>query len=119
MTAVLGGILVTLAYGILVDPGGGITDALEAVTELKMWPESFADAFGGSFGTIAYLFCVNFLTFPIMNSMKDAEKDFGGSVSMAVTAVWSVNIVFAIVCLGFYGKIGVYILHFIVFINIF
>ena len=59
VAAVLGGILTTLAYGVLVDPGGGIIDALSAVTELRMWPESLADAFGGAFGTIACE-CVRF-----------------------------------------------------------
>lgn len=100
--AVLGGILVTLASGIFVDPGGGLAVAIEAVKNLRMWPESLADAFGGSFGTIAYLFCVNFLSFPIMNSMKEPEK-FGGAVGWAVFVVWIVNVIFAILCLGFYG----------------
>ena len=103
VTAVLGGILVTLAYGILVDPGGGVLDAVEAVTKLNMWPESLADAFGGSFGTIAYLFCVNFLTFPIINSMKSPAEEYNDSAGYAVSAVWIVNLVFAIICLGFYG----------------
>lgn len=102
VTAVLGGILVTLTYGVTIDPGGGIVDALSAVSHLKMWPESLADAFGGSFGTIAYLFCVNFLTFPIMNSMANPREDYNDSVSYAVSAVYLVNIIFAIVCLGFY-----------------
>jgi len=103
VTAVLGGILVTLAYGVLVDPGGGILEALSIESQLKMWPDSFSDAFGGSFGTIAYLFCVNFLTFPIINSMKDAKNEYNGAVSLAVGSIWTVNIIFAIVCLGFYG----------------
>eukprot|EP00566_Odontella_aurita_P012374 CAMPEP_0113530386 /NCGR_PEP_ID=MMETSP0015_2-20120614/2910_1 /TAXON_ID=2838 /ORGANISM="Odontella" /LENGTH=485 /DNA_ID=CAMNT_0000429101 /DNA_START=321 /DNA_END=1778 /DNA_ORIENTATION=+ /assembly_acc=CAM_ASM_000160 len=100
--AVVGGILVTLASGIFVDPGGGLGVAIESIENLRMWPESLADAFGGSFGTIAYLFCVNFLSFPIMNSMKD-PKQFDGAVDWAVSGVWIVNIVFAILCLGFYG----------------
>lgn len=103
VTAVLGGILTTLAYGIAVDPGGGIMTALEVVPELKMWPESLADAFGGSFGTLSYLFCVNFLTFPIINSMRNPSEDYNDSVGYAVSAVWIVNLVFAIICLGFYG----------------
>lgn len=74
VTAVLGGILVTLTYGVLVDPGGGIYEAISAVSELKMWPDSFQDAFGGSFGTIAYLFCVNFLTFPIINMQTSRSR---------------------------------------------
>lgn len=53
VTAVLGGIVTTLVYGVFVDPGLGIFEALSAVTELKMWPDSIADALGGSFGTIA------------------------------------------------------------------
>lgn len=103
VTAVLGGIATTLAYGIFVDPGRGIIEALSAVTELKMWPDSIADAFGGSFGTIAYLFCVNFLTFPIINSMKNAEEEYSGAVSSAVAVIWIVNVVFALICLSFYG----------------
>lgn len=103
VAAVLGGIIVTLAYGVLVDPGGGIAVALSAVEGLKMWPENVSDAFGGSFGTIAYLFCVNFLTFPIMNSMKDARNEYEGAVSSAVSVIWIVNVLFAIICLGFYG----------------
>ncbi|KAL7516907.1 hypothetical protein ACHAWX_001877 [Stephanocyclus meneghinianus] len=103
VAAVLGGIFVTLAYGIVVDPGGGLIKALSAVSALPMWPESMADAFGGSFGTIAYLFCVNFLTFPIINSMKNPSKDYNDSVAFAVTVVWVVNVIFAIICLGFYG----------------
>eukprot|EP00986_Skeletonema_menzelii_P012525 scaffold6943_cov157-Skeletonema_menzelii.AAC.2 len=103
VTAVLGGIATTLVYGVFVDPGLGIFEALSAVTELKMWPDSIADAFGGSFGTIAYLFCVNFLTFPIINSMKNAEEDYSGAVSSAVAVIWVVNVVFALICLSFYG----------------
>lgn len=103
VTAVLGGIATTLVYGVFVDPGLGIFEALSAVTELKMWPDSVADAFGGSFGTIAYLFCVNFLTFPIINSMKNAEEDYSGAVSSAVAVIWVVNVVFALICLSFYG----------------
>lgn len=56
VTAVLGGIVTTLAYGLLVDPGGGLVDSLSSISEMKMWPDSLQDAFGGSFGTIAYLF---------------------------------------------------------------
>ena len=56
VTAVLGGIATTLAYGLLVDPGGGLVDSLSSISEMKMWPDSLQDAFGGSFGTIAYLF---------------------------------------------------------------
>lgn len=97
---VVGGILVTLAYGITVDPGWQV--AMENMHTLPLWPESLAAAFGGSFGTIAYLFCINFLTFPIMNSMKEPER-FGSAVSTAVAGVWLVNGVFAILCLGFYG----------------
>ena len=103
VTAVLGGIATTLVYGVLIDPGLGIVEALSAVTELKMWPDSIADAFGGSFGTIAYLFCVNFLTFPIINSMKNAEDEYSGAVSSAVAVIWVVNVVFALICLSFYG----------------
>jgi proton-coupled amino acid transporter len=100
--AVMGGILITLASGIYVDPGGGLAIAIEAIESLRMWPESLANAFGGSFGTIAYLFCVNFLSFPTMNSMREPEK-FGCAVGWAVSVVWIVNVIFAILCLGFYG----------------
>jgi len=101
--AVLGGILVTLASGIYVDPGGGVQGALQSIGNLPLWPTSLAQAFGGSFGTIAYLFCINFLTFPILNSMKSKEE-YGGAVGVAVAGVWLVNVVFAILCLAFYGS---------------
>jgi len=68
-----------------------------------MWPQSLSDAFGGSFGTIVYLFCVNVTTFPIMNSMKNARRDYDGAVSSSVTIIWVVNAVFTIVCLAIYG----------------
>jgi len=116
VVAVVGGILVTLASGIYVQPGGGLQAAWDAIFindsdnsnalptyAVPMWPESMADAFGGSFGTIAYLFCVNFLTFPIMNSMKEPQH-YGISVKAAIVGVWLVNLVFAILCLGFYGR---------------
>lgn len=103
VSAVVGGMMVTLAYGVWVDPGGGIGEALLAVERLRMWPDSFENAFGGSFGTIAYLFCINFLTFPIINSMKDAKNDYDDAVSYAVAVIWIVNVIFAILCLGFYG----------------
>lgn len=103
VVAVLGGIIVTLASGILVEPGGGIGVALSAIGDLPMWPESLAAAFGGSFGTIAYLFCINFLTFPIINSMEKPKEEYGGAVNAAVAGVWLVNVIFAILCLGFYG----------------
>ena len=101
--AVLGGMIVTLAYGIFVDPGGGVEAAVSAASHSRMWPISYRDAFGGSFGTIAYLFCVNFLTFPIINSMRDAGEDYDDAVSAAVAVIWIVNVVFAVLCLGFYG----------------
>ena len=100
--AVVGGIFVTLLSGVYVDPGGGLQVALESIENLPMWPESLAKAFGGSFGTIAYLFCINFLTFPIINSMKDPEE-YGDAVGNAVAGVWLVNVIFAVLCLGFYG----------------
>ncbi len=49
------------------------------------------------------LFCVNFLTFPIINSMKNAEEDYSDAVSSAVAVIWVVNVVFALICLSFYG----------------
>jgi len=103
VVTVVGGIIVTLASGILVNPGGGLEVAINAIGNLRLWPESLAVAFGGSFGTIAYLFCVNFLTFPIINSMREPEKDYAGAVNVAVSGVWIVNVVFAVLCLGFYG----------------
>jgi len=99
--AVLGGIITTLIYGIYVDPGGGLEVSFNAIGSLSMWPRSVADAFGGSFGTICYLFAVNFLTFPIINSMKN-PREYNGAVSNAVSAVGIVNTAFAIVALGFY-----------------
>jgi amino acid permease len=102
--AVLGGLLVTLASGILVEPGGGLLAAFEAVGQQRMWPESLAAGFGESFGTLAFLFCVNFLTFPIMNSMERPERDYGGAVGNAVLGTALANVVFAALCVGFYGE---------------
>ena len=99
--AVVGGILATLASGLWVDPGWDA--ALQGLQSVPLWPESLTVAFGSSFGTIAYLFCINFLTFPIMNSMKEPEK-YASAVNYAVAGVWIVNVVFAILCLGFYGQ---------------
>merc|ERR1712142_489194 len=103
VVAVAGGILVTLASGIFDDPGGGITVAIMSVMERPMWPSSFAQAFGGSFGTLAYLSLVNFLTFPIMNSMREPER-YGGVVKAAVFGTGFVNVIFAVLCCGFYGE---------------
>ena len=101
VVAVLGGIITTLAYGILVDPGGGISVAIDAVETLPLWPSSLSDAFGGSFGTLCYLFAINFLTFPVMNSLRK-PTDFDGAIEKAVIGVLVVNIAFAILALGFY-----------------
>jgi len=68
-----------------------------------MFPSSIGAAFGNSFGTVAFLFCINFLTFPIMNSMAEPEE-YGGAVKNAVAGTAAFNIVFAILCLGFYGE---------------
>lgn len=101
--AVVGGIVVTLLYGIVVDPGGGLGVALDSIGSLPLWPSSLSAAFGGSFGTICYLFAINFLTFPVMNSMR-RPKEFDGAVTQAVAAVWVVNVAFAILALGFYRE---------------
>jgi proton-coupled amino acid transporter len=98
--AVVGGIVVTLTYGMWVDPGW--REAWQGLESVPLWPESLAIAFGSSFGTIAYLFCINFLTFPIMNSMRELDK-YGGAVNFAVAGVWLVNVVFAVLCVAFYG----------------
>lgn len=103
VVAVLGGIITTLAYGILVDPGGGISVAVDAAETLPLWPSSLSDAFGGSFGTLCYLFAINFLTFPVMNSLK-RPTDFDGAIEKAVIGVLLVNIAFAILALGFYKE---------------
>jgi len=103
VAAVLGGILVTLASGILVQPGGGFVYALHAVMEQPMLPSSFAAAFGNSFGTVAFLFCINFLTFPIMNSMKE-PREYNDAIQYAVLGTATFNIIFAVLCVGFYGE---------------
>jgi amino acid permease len=102
--AVLGGLLVTLASGIVHEPGGGLLVAVKAVGEQRMWPESLAAGFGESFGTLAFLFCVNFLTFPIMNSMERPKQDYDGAVANAVVGAALANVVFAALCVGFYGE---------------
>ena len=74
VVAVLGGILVTLTSGILDSLGGGLVFAIKQVFQQPMFPFSLEAAFGESFGTVAFLFCINFLTFPIMNSMKEPTE---------------------------------------------
>mmetsp|Transcript_777 Transcript_777/g.1015 ORF Transcript_777/g.1015 Transcript_777/m.1015 type:complete len:304 (-) Transcript_777:277-1188(-) len=101
--AVIGGIVVTLAYGIFVEPGGGLSVSINSIETLPMWPSSFGAAFGGSFGTICYLFAINFLTFPIINSIKE-PREYNEAVSKAVGGVWVVNVAFAIIALGFYRE---------------
>lgn len=101
--AVLGGILVTLSSGMFVDPGGGIAVAFQNVLNQPMFPNSLGSAIGNSFGTVAFLFCVNFLTFPIMNSMKDPEE-YKEGVPYAVCGTAIFNIIFAALCVGFYGE---------------
>lgn len=103
VVAVLGGILITLASGILVEPGGGLVYALHAVTEQPMFPSSLAAAFGNSFGTVAFLFCINFVTFPIMNSMKE-PREYNDAIRYAVLGTAIFNIIFAVLCVGFYGE---------------
>jgi len=101
--SVMGGIFVTLVYGLTVDPGWD--RALRGLRQVSWWwpaDDSASTAFGGSFGTIAYLFCINFLTFPIMNAMQEPEQ-YGAAVGQAVMWVLLVNVAFAIMCLGFYG----------------
>ena len=101
--AVIGGLFVTIAYGIFVEPGGGLSVSLNSIETLPMWPSSFGDAFGGSFGTLCYLFAINFLTFPIINSIEE-PREYNGAVSNAVAGVWFVNVLFAIIALGFYRE---------------
>ena len=36
--------------------------------------------------------------------MKDADTEYNGAVSSAVRVIWFVNLLFAVVCLGFYGE---------------
>eukprot|EP00587_Corethron_hystrix_P005239 CAMPEP_0113316018 /NCGR_PEP_ID=MMETSP0010_2-20120614/11449_1 /TAXON_ID=216773 ORGANISM="Corethron hystrix, Strain 308" /NCGR_SAMPLE_ID=MMETSP0010_2 /ASSEMBLY_ACC=CAM_ASM_000155 /LENGTH=487 /DNA_ID=CAMNT_0000172625 /DNA_START=253 /DNA_END=1716 /DNA_ORIENTATION=+ /assembly_acc=CAM_ASM_000155 len=102
VVAVLGGIIVTLASGIFSDPGLGFIGSLSAIGEQRMFPESLGSAFGESFGTVAFLFCINFLTFPIMNSMKE-PREYGEAIQTAVYGTAFFNIIFAILCVGFYG----------------
>jgi len=101
--AVLGGILVTLSSGMFLDPGGGIVMAFQNVLNQPMFPDSLGSAIGNSFGTVAFLFCVNFLTFPIMNSMKE-PKEYKEGVPYAVGLTAFFNTIFAALCVGFYGE---------------
>ena len=36
--------------------------------------------------------------------MKDAKNEYEGAVSTAIGVIWTVNVIFAIICLGFYGE---------------
>ena len=97
--SVLGGILVTLIHGLWVDPGWD--RAMYGLQNLRWWPKSGV-ALGSSLGTMAYLFGIHFLTFPIMNSMREPDH-YGRAVRHAVGGVWLVNVIFAVLCVGFYG----------------
>jgi len=103
VVAVLGGILVTLTSGILDSPGGGLVFAIKQVFQQPMFPSSVEAAFGESFGTVAFLFCINFLTFPIMNSMKE-PTEYKDAVPYSVWGTAIFNIIFAAMCVGFYGE---------------
>jgi len=41
--------------------------------------------------------------FPILNSMAKPKEEYGGAVNMSIAGVWIVNVVFAVLCVGFYG----------------
>jgi hypothetical protein len=62
-------------------PEGAFLVSVKAVGEKRMSPESLAAGFGESFGTLTFLFCFNFLMFPIMNSMERPKQDCDGAVA--------------------------------------
>jgi proton-coupled amino acid transporter len=80
---------------------GGLSETLAAVSAQPLWPASVSDYFK-SLGSIIFLFSVNYLVLPIEQSMAQPSR-FGSSVDLALIATGSINLLFAILGLSFFG----------------
>ncbi len=98
-------ISVTAASGTVIYDGlqtqGSLEASYSALSALPLWPQSVTSYFQ-SFGSVVYLFCVNFLIFPIEANMA-ARSQWPQSVERAVLATAGGNIVFAALAFSFYG----------------
>ncbi|EKX54467.1 hypothetical protein GUITHDRAFT_99946 [Guillardia theta CCMP2712] len=105
-TSTLGTLSVLAALITVLIDGLGHQGSLDAVTSalssLPLWPDSFESYFK-SLGSVLFLFCVNFLVFPIERSMKN-PGNFDRAVNGAVWTTASVNILFAALAFSFYGQ---------------
>merc|ERR1719238_1605509 len=80
---------------------GSLDKSVQALQSLPLGPASVTSYFE-SFGTVVYLFCVNFLIFPIQQNMARG-KEWPVSVQQAVTATAACNAVFAALGYSFFG----------------
>lgn len=80
---------------------GSLEASVQAFEALPLWPESVTSYFQ-SFGSVVYLFCVNFLIFPIEANMA-ARNQWPESVQRAVVATAGGNLLFAALAFSFYG----------------
>ena len=80
---------------------GSLEASMSALSALPLWPESVTSYFQ-SFGSVVYLFCVNFLIFPIEANMA-TRSQWPKSVERAVIATAGGNMVFAALAFSFYG----------------
>jgi hypothetical protein len=101
----LGVVSVTAASGTVIYDGlqtqGSLEASIRALSALPLWPQSVTSYFQ-SFGSVVYLFCVNFLIFPIEANMA-ARTQWPQAVERAVLATAAGNILFAALAFSFYG----------------
>ena len=104
-TSVLGIVAVVMACATVLFDGlsaqGSLDKSIQALQSLPLGPASVTSDFE-SFGTVVYLFCVNFLIFPIQQNMARG-KEWPVSVQQAVTATAACNAVFAALGYSFFG----------------
>ena len=91
--ALVAAMAVTLAYG--------FRDELDNLRTFEpvLWNWS---TYFTSFGSIAFLFCIQFLVLPIERAMKKHEL-FPRALSVSFTLIAIFNILFAVLCYYFWG----------------
>eukprot|EP00802_Teleaulax_amphioxeia_P014039 Tamp_14097.p1 GENE.Tamp_14097~~Tamp_14097.p1 ORF type:complete len:510 (+),score=68.49 Tamp_14097:164-1531(+) len=104
-TSVLGIISVLSACLTVVVDGlsnqGSVDASIRALEALPLWPASIT-AYFQSFGSVVFLFCVNFLIFPIEANLQN-KADWPVAVQRAVTATALCNFAFAALGYSFFG----------------
>ena len=96
-TSLLGVIAVSAACLTVIVDGlihqGSVESTIKSLEALEMWPASIT-AYFKSFGSVVFLFCVNFLIFPIEANLEK-KGEWPVVVQQAVTATAIGNIIFA------------------------